>query len=127
MEKSLKVLRIQHSGSRVVGSNNSRRGNLRGRNGRRKVDKSNVQCINCQNLGHFARVQFQQKKPQEDEVRVARQKFDDEKKILVMITEGEYNSTRSWDNLSNLKTLQIHVVTGCVNDVADYILKKMQW
>ena len=65
------------------------------------VDKSSVQCFNCQKLCHFAgECNANKKEPQ-----VARQEFDDESKILVMITEGECIIKRWQDSISSLKNI----------------------
>lgn len=63
----------ENSGNMTSGSNNSRGGNLIGRGGRIMVDKSNVQCYNCQKLDHFVReCNAKKKEPQEHEARGAR-------------------------------------------------------
>lgn len=93
--KILKFQKGENCDNRAVESNNSRGGNLRGRGGRRVVDKSNMQYYNCQKLGNFAKeCNSNKKEPQEDEGKVVRQEFDDEVTLLVMTTEGECISSR---------------------------------
>lgn len=59
------------------------------------IDKSKMQCFVCQKFDHFAREwNANKKEPQVDEVKVVRQKFDEESTLLVMITWGECNNNR---------------------------------
>ncbi|GAU17221.1 hypothetical protein TSUD_324240 [Trifolium subterraneum] len=79
----------QDSSSSTQRPNNQggyRGGNLnRGRGGRKKFDKSNIQCYNCQNYGHFADECNGEKKEPENNVILAKQE-NEEAKFKVQCT-----------------------------------------
>ena len=57
--------------------------NGRGRGGRKRFDKQNIQCYNCDRWGHFADECYAKKDSQGDEANLA--KGDDEENELVML------------------------------------------
>lgn len=79
---------------------NGGQGNFRGE--RRRINKSNMKCFVCQKFGHFARERNENKnEPEVDEVKVARQEFDEENTFLVIITEGGCCSNRLRNSCNN--------------------------
>lgn len=78
-------------------NNNGGQGNFRDE--KKRFDKSKERCCNCQRFGHFAKeCNANKKKPQGDEAKVARQEFDEENILLVMITKGKCSSKLQDDN-----------------------------
>ncbi|XP_050878162.1 uncharacterized protein LOC127081981 [Lathyrus oleraceus] len=70
---------------------NSGQDNFRGE--KKRFDKSKKQCYKCQRFSYFAKECNENKKEsQEDEAKVARQDFDKENTLLVMITEAHCSS-----------------------------------
>ncbi|XP_058733125.1 uncharacterized protein LOC131604719 [Vicia villosa] len=81
---------------------NGGQGNFKGE--RRRIDKSKMQCFVCQKFGHFSReCNVNKKEPHvnESKVAIARQVFNEENTLLVMIIEWEYSSIRLRDNNNN--------------------------
>ncbi|XP_050890122.1 uncharacterized protein LOC127095484 [Lathyrus oleraceus] len=70
---------------------NGGQGNFRGE--KKRFDKSNEYCFKYKRFNHFAKdCNANKKDPQGDEAKVARQEFDKENTLLVMITKGYYSS-----------------------------------
>ncbi|MCI35885.1 retrovirus-related Pol polyprotein from transposon TNT 1-94, partial [Trifolium medium] len=57
------------------------------KNGKKKFDKSNIKCYNCQKKGHFADECWSKKDQQGDEARVA--EYHDEDPVMFMVTTKE--------------------------------------
>lgn len=77
------------------------------KSGKRKFDRRNAECYNCQKFEHFADKYYDKKKdPHEDEVKLSREENNDENTLLMVITDEGF--------CSQIQTSGIRIPKLCV-------------
>ncbi|MCI40913.1 retrovirus-related Pol polyprotein from transposon TNT 1-94, partial [Trifolium medium] len=71
-------------------------GHIGGRGGKKKFDKSNIQCYNFQKYGHFADECWTKKDSQGDEAKIAKQDDGDDHVMLMVTTKEDLNCGSEW-------------------------------